>query len=95
MKRFAKLYERDGLQALVTIDEDRPAVIIKFTDDSGGLYLNNKLEFKPKDGTKDALKAAWAHAEAAFDDVGEEHVWAARYGTLRMLGLNDGVDCHA
>lgn len=88
MKRFAQLFERDGHQVLVTMHEDRPAVVAKFTTDGGELYLSTSIEFSPKvEGDKDALDRAWSAAERAFEAFDDDKAMDARRGTLEHLGL--------
>lgn len=66
---FAKLYEKNGKQVLVTKetdDEDCPALAFRTTTKSGH-SMTLKASFKEKD---------WDKRDAAFDNVTEESAWA-------------------
>lgn len=85
MSIFAKLFERDGKQVLVTLDEDEPGIVFKFRDDTQDLYVSPKITFTPKDEGDEAYQAAWDKAEKVFEATNADSAFAMRTNTLAKL----------
>lgn len=91
MKQFAKLFERNGEQVLVTLHEDEPGVVVKFRDANEIAYVSPAITFKPKGSDDAAVDAAWAAAEKFFAGITEDSAFDMRTKMLTQLGLETGA----
>lgn len=87
MSKFAKLFERDGHQVLVTLGEDGPSVVIKFRDSNDDLYVMPEISFISKEKGDEALLSAWKLADKAFAEFDANTAFDFRTKMLEELNL--------
>lgn len=78
MSAFAKLFERDGKQVLVTkdeTDEGKPCLTFRCSTDVSDHNITTQVSFK-----KDAKLDAWEVMDRAFDNVNEDQAFGLRNG---------------
>lgn len=76
MTHFAKLYERDGEQVLVTKEQDddgEPMLKIRFKSNNAGHDIATSIAFK-----KDAELDAWEVLDRAFENMDHECAFGIR-----------------
>lgn len=79
MSKFAKLYEREGQQVLVTSDQDEdgePCLTIRFKSNVSDHEISTRLAFK-----KSAKLDKWEVLDQAFDAMTEEKAFDLRNGS--------------
>jgi hypothetical protein len=76
VKMFAKLFEREGQQVLVTKDQDdegEPVLTIRFKSNEAGHDISTRLAFK-----KDTKLDKWEVLARVFDSMDAERAFGLR-----------------
>lgn len=79
-KKFAKLFERNGVQVLVRVDEDEPALVFTFKSPDDTLWISPKLAFK---GPTEEI--SYYKAYLALDRVDEDAAFNIMSDSLKSL----------
>lgn len=91
---FAKLFERNGHQVLVQLNEDDPGITVKFQDDNAEIYIQPKIDIQVEsydatEWTPILMQRAWTDARRIFDEVTEDKAFEQRRIILERLRLSE------
>lgn len=81
-QKFAKLFERNGEQVLVQVNEEEPGISLKVSINGQLVTTTVKIE---DDGSADTNDRAWEVADSMLEKITEEEAFEFRLEAINVL----------